>query len=114
MVDGKILGLNKAKESVISRLLQCRHSIPALNAWAAKAEYTTARLIATQSPGHRCMDDLTTGRSFDSLRGSSMCLAYFFDMLPMGVCTTGHNLTPVRLMPELSADTVLLLNQKIH
>ena len=37
-----------------------RHSIPALNAWAA-------RLIATKFPGYAygCMDDLTTESSFD-------------------------------------------------
>ena len=46
--------------------VQCRHLIPALNAWAACAKYTTACPIATQFPGHGCMDDLTTKRSFDS------------------------------------------------
>ena len=45
--------------------------------------------IATQFPGHRCVDDLTTERSFD-LRGSFMCLAYLFDILTMGVCETRH------------------------
>ena len=35
-------------------------------------KYTTVRPIATQSPGHGCMDDLTTKRRFDS-----------------GVCPTG-------------------------
>ena len=41
--------------------VQCRHLIPALN--AARAKYTTARTIATQSPGHGCYQrarDLTT------------------------------------------------------
>ena len=47
--------------------VQCRHLIPVLDVWAAWAKYTTARPIATQFPGHGCMDDLTTGRSFDSL-----------------------------------------------
>ena len=27
--------------------LQCRHLIPALNVWAARAKYTTARPIST-------------------------------------------------------------------
>ena len=57
--------------------IQCRHLIPALNTWAARAEYTTARPIANQFPGHWCMDNLTTENSFISkLRGSLMCLAY--------------------------------------
>ena len=30
------------------------------------AEYTTVRPIATKFPGHGCMDDLTTERSFGS------------------------------------------------
>ena len=38
--------------------------MPVINAWATRAEYTTARPIANQFPG--CMDDLTTERSFDS------------------------------------------------
>ena len=42
--------------------VQCRHLIPALNAWAARAYYTTARPIATQFPGHGCMDDFATER----------------------------------------------------
>ena len=33
---------------------------------AAWQKYATARPIATQVPGHRCMDNLTTERSFDS------------------------------------------------
>ena len=35
--------------------VQYRHLIPALNAWAARAWYTTARPIATKSPGYGCM-----------------------------------------------------------
>ena len=47
------------------------------------------------------MDDLTIEGSIDSqLRVSPMCLAYFFDMLPMGVCTTGHRQTSGRLVQE--------------
>ena len=45
---------------------QCRHLISALNAWAARAEYTTASPIASRFPGQGCMDDVTTERSFDS------------------------------------------------
>ena len=35
--------------------LKYRHLIPALNAWAARAQYTTACLIATKFPGHGCI-----------------------------------------------------------
>ena len=46
--------------------LQCRHLIPALNAWAVRAYYTTGHQIATDFPWHGCMDDLTIERSFGS------------------------------------------------
>ena len=42
------------------------HLIPAINTWADRAKYTTARPISTQFPGHGCMNDLTTERSLDS------------------------------------------------
>ena len=78
---------------MISRYLdiQCRHSIPALIVWAARAKYNTARPIATQFPGHGCMDDLTTERSLvlQALRVSFMCLAYCFYMFFMGVLQPG-------------------------
>ena len=54
--------------------LQCQHLNPALNAWAARAKHTTVHLVTTQFPGHGCMDDLKTERSFDSQ--AMMCLAY--------------------------------------
>ena len=46
-------------------------------------------LIAIQFPGHVCRDDVTTERSFIS-QGTLFIdiLAYVFDVLPMGVCTT--------------------------
>ena len=46
--------------------IQCRHLIPALNAWAARAYYTTARPVATQFPWHGGTYDLTIGHGFDS------------------------------------------------
>ena len=46
--------------------LQYQHLIPALNAWAARAQYTNASPIATQFPGHGRMNNLTTEFSFDS------------------------------------------------
>ena len=41
-----------------------------------------------------------------NLRGSLMCLAYFFDMIPNGVCTTAHWQTSGRLVQELNVCTV--------
>ena len=46
--------------------IQCQYLIPAFNARATRADYTTERLIATHFPGHRCMYDLTNERSLDS------------------------------------------------
>ena len=43
------------------KYVQCRHSIPALN---ARAKYMNARLIFTQFLEHGCMDDLSSERSF--------------------------------------------------
>ena len=85
--------------------VQCRHLISALNGWAARSWYATARPIATQFHGHGCTDDLTTKRSyiytwvFDR---HGLC----FDMLSMGVCTTRPWQTPGRLVQELNFCTV--------
>ena len=40
------------------------------------------------------------------LRGSLMCLAYFFDVHSMGVCATRHKQKPGRLLWESNACTV--------
>ena len=48
--------------------VQCQHIIPALNAWIAREVYTTARLMATQFPGHGCMNDLTTEKKLSYIR----------------------------------------------
>ena len=40
-------------------------------------------------------------------RGVLMCLAYFFDMLSMGVCKTRHWQTSGRLVQELNTCTVV-------
>ena len=65
-------------------------------------------MIATKFPGHGCMDDLTTESNFDSQASfrPSICLAVL-DMLPMGVCTTGHRQTSGRLIQVLNVCTVL-------
>ena len=54
-----------AVESYYWSKLQCRHLIPAQNAWAARVYYTTTRPITTQCPRHGGMDDLTNERSYD-------------------------------------------------
>ena len=82
-VDSNTKHIKKIRYCVGSRFLfldnyddlQCRHLIPALNARSARASYTTARPISTQFPGHGCMYDLTTERSFGSQ--ATLCLAYF-------------------------------------
>ena len=89
----------------LKHYIQCRHLIPTLNAWAARAVYTTACAIATQFPGLGCMDDLTTKRSFDSQAAWVIdVLGLFFDMLSMSVCTIGHWQTYGRLVQELNVD----------
>ena len=88
--------------------IQCRHSIPALIAWAARTEYTTARLIDT---GYGCMDDLTTECCFiHELHGSLMCLTHFL-ILSMGVCTTRQWQTSGRPIRELNVYTVISVQQ---
>ena len=95
--------------------MQCRHLIPALNTWAAQTWYTTARPIATQSPGLGCMDDLRTKRSFDSQTiGSLVCLPYLFEILSMGVCTTRHKQTSGRLVQELNVCTVAVSGKVLN
>ena len=75
------------------------HLISAVNAWAARSEHTTARLIATNFLGHGCMDDLTT--LIRKLRGSLMCSRYSFGIFAKAYCTTRHWQTSSRLMPKL-------------
>ena len=62
--------------------LQCRHLIPALNAWAALAKYKTTCPIATQFPWHGCMNDLQPNVTLIcKLRGSLMFLSYFIEII---------------------------------
>ena len=90
--------------------LQCRHVIPALNARADWA-FTTARQIASQFPGHGCMNAWMTSQLnvalIRRLRGSLMCLAYFSNMLFRGVCTSWNWQTSGRLVQELNVCTAL-------
>ena len=63
--------------------IQCRHLIPALNAWAVQAYYTTARPIDTQFHGHGCVDYLQIERrcyQIATLR-SLMCFDHFWHVI---------------------------------
>ena len=86
--------------------LQCRHIIPALNAWAARAYYTTARPIGTQIHGHGCTDYLKIERRCYYYIQVIDVLGLFFDMLSMGFYTTRHWQTFGRLVQELNICTV--------
>ena len=48
------------------------------------------------------------------LRGTLMCMAYFIDMLSVGVCTTRHCQTSIRLVQELNVCTVHVPKMEIH
>ena len=63
----------------------------------------TARPIATQLTGHGCNQRSQTSQLIPR---SLMFLAYIFDMLSVGVCTTKHCQTSGRLVQELSVFTV--------
>ena len=54
------------------------------------------------------MDELTTKSALISKihRSCVMCLTYFFDMLDVVICTTGHWQTSGRLVQELNVCTV--------
>ena len=79
----------KSRSKSKSLSLQCQHLIIALNSWPARAYYTTKRPTAILFTGHRCMDDLTTERSFDSQATWVIdVLGLLFDMLYMGECIT--------------------------
>ena len=110
-LDERRLALEGLMISGVSRLrnLQCRLLIPALIAWAARAEYTTARL--TPPPPHfrwhGRIYDVTTYHSFDSQATRFIdVFRLFLDMSFMGVCTTRHSQTPSRLMQELNICTI--------
>ena len=62
---------------------QCRHVIPALNAWSIRTWYMAPSLIVSPFTRHGCMDDLTTERSFISDHIESLkCLTYFLPCYP--------------------------------
>ena len=54
--------------------------------WKIRAVYRTEPPVAAQFPGHGCMDDLTTERSFDSQATWAIeVLGLSFDISSMGV-----------------------------
>ena len=71
--------------------IQCRHLIPALNEWAARVKYTTARLYATQFLGHGyvCMTSQLNVALMRRLRGSLMCLASLLTCYPWSFVQPG-------------------------
>ena len=84
--------------------VQCWHLISfTTNSWAAGAWYTTARPLATQVPGHRCMDDLPTERSYNS---QATWVVDVSDMLSMSFGKTRHWHASGRLVQELNVYTV--------
>ena len=91
----------------VGRALQCRHSIPALNAWHNTRPHT--RLPPSFLGMDAIIGPLPQKRNIALIRkliGSLMCLAPFFDLLCMGVCTARHWQTSGRLVQELNACTV--------
>ena len=65
--------------------VQCRHLIPTLNAWAARACNTLlhARLRSCIPVMNAWMTSQLNVTLMNKLRGSSMCYANSFGMLPM-------------------------------
>ena len=67
-------------------------------------------IIHNRIPGHGCDHrSLTSQLNIALIRilfGSLTCLAYFFDMLSMGVCATRHWQMSGRLVQELNVCTV--------
>ena len=93
---------------IIWRWVQCRHLILALDAWTARALYTTVRHPVFWAWMRPQVPDLTTDCGFDSQTTRVIVvLGLFFDRLSMGVCITGHCQTSGRLVLELNGCTVV-------
>ena len=74
-----------------------------------------ARLITVQFPGPRSVDDLTTERSFDSQATWYINqLGLFFDLLPMGVCTSRPWKMSGRLVQKLNDGFVPQSSKELH
>ena len=88
-----------------NRELQCRHLIPALNAWPARAWYTTTCSIATQFSGHGWT---LYNQSYFDVQATWVIdvFDWLFDIIDMCVCTTRHWQTSGRLVQELNVCTV--------
>ena len=48
------------------------------------------------------------------LRGPLMCVAYCLDMLSVGMCTTRHKQTSVRLVQDLNVSTVISAFESLY
>ena len=92
------------------RQIQCRHLICAQ--MRGQPEQNTpphARLSTWGFPGMAAWMTSQLNIALNrKLHGSLMCLAYFFDKLSMGVCTTRYWQTSGRLVQELYVRTVAL------
>ena len=75
--------------------VQCRHFDSVLIVWTARALYTIGCPSATQFPGHRCMDDLTTERLIRNCRVSLIRLVYFLKCHPQVFVQPGTSRRPV-------------------
>ena len=82
------------------------YTVPSFNSCTKYADYPTARPINTKFPGHGCMTSQLNVALIHNLLESLICLAYFFDMLFMGVSATRHCQASGRLVQELSVCTV--------
>ena len=72
-------GNNTQKKGMNVPTFKCQHLIPGLNAWAARAKYTTACPISSKVSWAGMTSNLNVAL-IRKLRGSSMCLAYIFDV----------------------------------
>ena len=71
--------------------IQCRHLIPALNAWAVRTYYTTARPIDTLFHDHGCVDYRQIERTLRLLMG----LDHFLTCYPWGFVKPGIGRRPI-------------------
>ena len=93
--------------------VQCRHLIPALDAWAVRTYYSTARPIAPKFAGHEYMVGPKPEQSFNSLLTWVFdVLGVLFNMLSMDFATR-HWQTPGRLIQELSGLVVFVVKGEL-
>ena len=96
-------GIEPATYWLLVRHLQCRHLIPALNAWSAGHN---TRLHAQLQPSFLDMDPCTISQLNVVLVRKLLCAWFIFDTLSISVCTTSHRQTSGQLVQELNVCTV--------